>query len=115
MKTFHVLANRPDVPEDWLIFNAPRPLYGTKEWNDGPFLHGVWYAAIAPNEERKDWMIERNASLDGWLLEYHNEEELRSIAIEYYEREFPNHDLDYVKYHKELVRKGLDILNENIL
>lgn len=115
MKLFHVLAKRPDVPEDWMIFNAPRPLYGTKEWNTGPFLHGVWYAAIAPDEERKDWMVERNVSLDGWLVFYHTAEELAAIAFEYYEKNYPNVEVDPVKWHKELVQKGLDILNENII
>jgi hypothetical protein len=34
----------PDLPEGWLIVNAPRPLLGKKTWT-GQFRHGVFYAA----------------------------------------------------------------------
>jgi len=34
----------PDLPDGWLIANAPRPIQGHFVWQ-GPFLHGIFYAA----------------------------------------------------------------------
>jgi hypothetical protein len=45
-----VLVNRadrteaPDLPDGWVIVNAPRPLMGLETWT-GPFRHGIFYAA----------------------------------------------------------------------
>lgn len=38
----------PEVPDGWMIVNAPRPLAGEKTWT-GQFRHGVFYAA-GPNQ-----------------------------------------------------------------
>ena len=68
-----VRAERPDVEQDWLIFNAPRPLYGHKEWQ-GDFLHGVFYAAVDRHGDRAAWMVRENCMLDGWILEHIDEQ-----------------------------------------
>jgi len=50
--TFHTIRTRPEnIPEDWSIYNAPRPIPGEIVW-DGDFLHGVFYAAVPPEAER---------------------------------------------------------------
>lgn len=51
------------MPEEWRIFNAPRPLWGTETWS-GEFCKGVLYAAIQPGAEREEWMEEENRRLD---------------------------------------------------
>ena len=70
-----VLGTKP-IQSDWIIFNAPRPLYGTQTWQ-GDFAHGIFYAAVDPvgDPYAHDW-IKRNAELDGWLLEYVTEEDI---------------------------------------
>ena len=110
-KVFHVEGVRPTtfeindplwievlLPEDILIFNAPRPLVSsaivytfTRSWKDsdgnekceekniycypyweGDFYHGIHYAGVMPDDTRS---INANISLDGWVLVYHTEED----------------------------------------
>ena len=70
MTIIRLLDPRPeDVPPNFAVFNAPRPLIGAKTWS-GDFRHGIFYAAIdltLPGAER---CIRDNVSLDGWLCEY---------------------------------------------
>ncbi len=74
IKKIGVIGKRPDdVPEAWPIFNAPRPLYGHKEWQ-GLFEHGIFYAAVDPDEYGAEGFVKRNVSLDGWLVEYWTKE-----------------------------------------
>jgi len=48
-KKLFIISEKPkDIPENWLIFNAPRPLLGDKEWQ-GDFQHGIFYVAVDPN------------------------------------------------------------------
>ena len=70
---------RQDEPDGWLLFNAPRPLYGHREWR-GDFVHGVFYAAVNPRGERAEWMICENAKLDGWVIRYYGEAEILEHA-----------------------------------
>jgi hypothetical protein len=60
------------APADWLVFAAPRYLDGTKTWEDwaGPSLHGRYYAAVDPKDPLAAAMIETNAELDGWIIEF---------------------------------------------
>ena len=51
---------RPNnVPEGWIILNAPRPLYGPATWQ-GDFLNGRLYAALDPQDEDNAKTIEYN-------------------------------------------------------
>lgn len=81
-----VIGERPShVPSGWVIFNAPRPLYG-KDWK-GDFRHGVFYAAVDPNDPMQAGFIEENRRLDGWMIEYITKEHVweygRKLAKEY--------------------------------
>jgi N12 class adenine-specific DNA methylase len=77
-----LLDPRPeDVPSDYLIFNAPRPLLGDKDWT-GDFLHGIFYAAIDITSASADRTIQDIIDLDGWLCEY-----VTQADIEKWERE----------------------------
>jgi hypothetical protein len=57
-----------DIPPGWIVFNAPRPMYGDKDWQGDPG-HGTFYGAIDPHGERPEWMIKENKSLDGWVYQ----------------------------------------------
>jgi hypothetical protein len=76
-----LIEDRPaDIPEGWLIFNAPRPLWGQRQWT-GEFRHGIFYAAVDPAEpdtKQLSWMLQQNADLDGWLLEYVTMDQVRA-------------------------------------
>jgi len=88
-KKLFIIGTRPDIPEDWLIFNAPRPLLGDKEWK-GDFQHGIFYVAVDPKGYIPESWIKSNCSLDGWLVEYISESEAMKKATDYYHKEYPN-------------------------
>ena len=86
-----IASERPsEAPASSLIFNAPRPIYGHKEW-DGDFIHGRFYTAVDPNGDRADWMIEENRSLDAWILEYRSKEQVVDIAKRWFADEYPQY------------------------
>ncbi len=80
-----VIGERPeDVPGDWLIFNAPRPLPGTRYWQ-GEWCHGVFYSAVDPHDRYAADLIEGCADLDGWLIQHVTMEDAREWAYYYAE------------------------------
>jgi hypothetical protein len=80
----NLLIERPaDVPADAIIFNAPRPLYGTTTWQ-GDFCSGIFYAAVnADDPYRMEW-IKENQKLDARVLAYVPESEARQKVAGYY-------------------------------
>lgn len=52
------------VPDDWEIYNAPRPLYGHEHWK-GHFRSGVFFVAIDPEGDYADEYREKTLQLDG--------------------------------------------------
>ena len=114
MKIRHVCAEHPtDIPQDWVICNAPRPIVGTKIWT-GPFITGVLYAAFAMDDEQSDWMIMRNSIQDAVMVFYHTESALVSLAMAYYRKNYPDtiDEIDKVEQRKWLIGQALNILNE---
>lgn len=104
-KLLPVIGKRPDdVPEAWLIFNAPRPLLGHKEWQ-GEFEHGIFYVAVNPDEYGAAGFIERNRSSDGWLVKYWTKEEAIVAAKEVLIKKYPT-ELEAINdlNEKELMR-----------
>jgi len=68
--------DRPEVPEGWLIANAPRPLAGRITWT-GPFRHGTFYAASPELPEGTfGWEAD-----DGWLVEWIDNEVIRARVL----------------------------------
>ena len=86
MKKLHCIGYRPDVPEGWLILNAPRPLVGTMTWS-GDFLHGVFYSAIDPGDEFAAQSLEACRYLDAWEVIYWQ----YGDAIERIKQEYPQY------------------------
>lgn len=62
------------IPENWDIFNAPRPLPGTICWQ-GEFVHGRWYCAVDPSDEFLKRSLEAINCLDGWRVIYDCEDQ----------------------------------------
>lgn len=67
---YHEMPRPDDIPMDWVIYNAPRPLYGHKRWL-GDFRHGVFFAAVMSEGDIADEFGDapefhkRNRQLDG--------------------------------------------------
>ncbi len=90
-KVIPMIGERPaDVPEGWPVFNAPRPLDGAKSWQ-GDFRHGIYYAAVDPSLPEASRAIENNKSLDGWLVLYLSEDEVKQKALAWAKREYPDY------------------------
>ena len=49
MRVVVTLAERPALPEGWIILNAARPIVGTDTWEEN-FLSGAHWAAIDPTD-----------------------------------------------------------------
>lgn len=100
-----VFAARPsDVPAEWVIFNAPRPLYGDMEWR-GDFLHGVFYVAVNPDDRYAEERIKRNLELDAWVVHYHDRSEARAWAAEHYAVELAAGEFTLEDYDESDIRE----------
>jgi hypothetical protein len=91
-----------DLPDGWIIANAPRPLNGERTWQ-GQFRHGVLYAAQPAQPEGDDWDRERHAailrnweSIDAWQVEFITDAEIAARCITH-AKEFGFADLDALK------------------
>ncbi len=104
-----VLAEcRRDVPENWWVFNAPRPLYGSLcECKDGPkaftwqgeFQFGIFYAAVDPQDPYARMWLAENFSLRATLLHYITPNDIRAWAHDYFAR-FPEVDQTSVTFQE---------------
>lgn len=76
-------APRPDVPDNWIVMNAPRPLYGHKsDLQPGP--EGLFTVAIDPSEADAAWMVKENRGLDACTVIYLTPELLLQIGLAHY-------------------------------
>jgi hypothetical protein len=83
MKTRHTRQTRPaDIPADWPIYNAPRPLAGDRTWT-GDFLTGRFYAAVDPAGPYAEEYTRRNVQNDAARLEYITPEEWDQAVTAY--------------------------------
>ena len=76
------------IGPDWLICNAPRPIFGHVEWR-GEFISGTFYAAINPAGERADAMISHNENMKAVILDYWTMKQVREWLWDFYSREYP--------------------------
>ena len=85
-----IVGKRPNhIPENWTIWNAPRPLYGDTAW-EGDFVHGIFYAAIDPDSPFSESNIKDNISLDAWQLDFVTEEYAIEEVTAYYLKKYPD-------------------------
>ena len=56
-----------DVPNGWIVMNAPRPILGQKTM-EGDFVSGRHYAALDPADSMTDVYIKENVKLDARVL-----------------------------------------------
>jgi len=100
---YHATERPADIPADWTIYNAARPLHGHRHWQ-GHFRHGVFYVAVAPEGDPADEfndsaeMHKRNRALDGhvcvWVPKAKVVEYGKRVAEEY------GVDLTRFEYHE---------------
>ena len=103
------------VPENWIICNAPRPLYGHTTWT-GDFIGGIFYAAIDPDCECASRYLHDNAELDAREIVFVTQDECLERTMAYYRAEWPDyvHEIDPLQpnMRRHLVRRGLELMNE---
>lgn len=68
---------RADIPANWIIFNAHRPLVGALEWQ-GEFLEGIFYAAVDPSAQLANWQIEYNTRMAAITPKYITIDDVKS-------------------------------------
>lgn len=83
-----------EIPADWTVWNAARPLYGHEQWT-GEFRHGLFYAAIDPCGESHQYFTVRNHELDGWICQWVTQEEVFQTVRSYYETRFPDQTVNW--------------------
>jgi hypothetical protein len=78
----NIFAPRPaDIEASWIIFNAPRPIYGHKDWK-GEFKEGVFYAAVNPNDGAYSEMyIKENLLLHAVICNYVTETDIQNWIL----------------------------------
>ena len=104
MKIRKIIRERPtDIPKDWWIMNAPRPLWGNKQWT-GEFLCGVYYVALDLDGELYQDRVEYNKSMDATILEFISRQEVVDEMLAYYQ--------DRPKAWEKL--KGYDFSDSNV-
>lgn len=109
------INHRPDVPPDWLIMNAPRPICGTKEeLGYGP--EGAFTVAIDPTDDMAAWMIKENRGLDACTVLYLSDELLSQIGFAHYAAIAPGDGMianvikSVTSYDKAIAKHGFDVL-----
>lgn len=109
MKTRRIIVERPvNIPNNWIIMNAPRPLLGHEEWR-GDFVSGVFYVAMDPEEWDFVEMEDFNAGQDATILEYVTQQEVVDEMLAYYQarpklwERLKDHDFTDPEIQKQLV------------
>jgi len=88
------------------LVNALRPLPGGRfgEWAwRAPFLSGVFYAAVAPDDEQHDWIQKEWESLANARILFVGDDEIWSAIKAHYDE---YDDAEYFKYFVELFREA---------
>ena len=103
-EVIYVVGARPsDVPEEWVIFNAPRPLYGQLVWEDTDAPCGWFHAAVYLNGERGPTWVVSNKRMDARVLFYISYQEFKGMVSEYAnhkKKEYADRTLDSITYQE---------------
>ncbi len=70
-----------DVPADWIIMNAPRPLLGHVIIDNGPFISGRFFAGIDPSCSLATPYIANNKSMNACVVIRATKEEQVDLAL----------------------------------
>jgi len=84
------LKNQYPPEEGWRVFNAPRPLLGTRTWR-GDFIAGLFYAAVAADDPDRKMCLQANFDLDAIELQIIDEREYEqrlALISKNFEEEF---------------------------
>lgn len=119
MKTRKIVNfKRPtEAAPGWEIYNAPRPLFGTRVWQ-GDFISGVFYAAVDPNDPDANRFRENNKNLDATLLEFVTRQSVIDEMVQYYHDKYPadkvekiftEHPLDDMKTQEMLIQTWFNL------
>lgn len=73
------------IPDNWIIYNAPRPLKGHLTWV-GDCISGVFYA-IAPASDVLTYQV--NIALDAHVLKWATQEDIDNFVKTVLVAEFP--------------------------
>lgn len=110
-----VLAERPaEAPAGWLVFNAPRPIYGAVTWQ-GVFLHGIFYAAVDPADgEYSRQYMEANGKFDAYLIRYIDMTDVESWLTAHciekgYDRSVMDRGSEWAYYHCHVGKREVEI------
>lgn len=82
---FKIIGQRPEhIPAEWAIHNATRLLYGDQTWQ-GDFIHGAFYAAVAPQTPDTAFFEQENALSGAVELQYVLPETAIAEQMAYYQ------------------------------
>jgi len=82
-KVRKAVGERPgNVPSHFIIYNAPRALYGQMNWT-GDYLFGVFFAAVDPTDQFSGGFAENNRRLDAFIVEYVSQDEFQKIVMDF--------------------------------
>lgn len=97
-----------NLSESEMVCNAPRPLWGHKEFQ-GDFIHGIFYAIVDTSKPYADDMLLSNSELDARKIEWVSLDEIKLWAKGYCAKldiemsEFDDDDLveSFLQNHNE--------------
>ena len=103
-----------DLPDGWLMFNGPRPMYGMRAWQ-GEWCRGSWYAAVDPSEAEAVAESQKlNAELDGRELVFLPREFVLSEQRKRYIAQLGERALKFVDEQKNvegMIERYLELAN----
>ena len=107
---YHEVVRPANIPADWTIYNASRPISGHKCWT-GDFRHGIFFAAVAPAGDPadefgdSDRMHTRNRELDGHECKWITKAEVMA----YGQAKATEYNIDLADFdYKDLVESFVD-------
>ena len=115
-----VIGDRPEeAPDGWLVFNAPRPLCGSRLPDDsracwtGDFVTGVLYAAVNPKPadavyDAPQMWIDENRKLDARIVTWVSEEDHRARMMAWFDEFYVPYAIE--KYDVDVRDEGYTAL-----
>jgi hypothetical protein len=99
-----------EIPKDWIIYNAPRPIYGHYSWI-GDFIHGVFYTATPSVDEKSKKL---NASQDAYIIEYCTIADVKEYVEKVLSVEYPGEveNMDFEEYKEFYIGSFLNFHNK---